>query len=553
MPVAGRAVFGGLLIAQAMDAANKSVPEGFQQHGKFLNPGLLQKFRFDVSRLRDGRSYLTRRVDVWQEGILVFTASMSFQRPEPEQPDYYAPPPIISATGKFELLRDVPDGHSNVPTHVLPPELSISGENRFDWALENAPKDVKWYPLFEQTKAVQAWLPVEYRHFLINAMQANINLGPASMMTSLDHTMWFSNTFRMSDWLLMVIENQSTSNGRALVMARVYNSSGLLVATTNEYLGKNKPVILPFDLVQNWPAFTDLVDQDRVDWSALVTRYGDHQVPVVTDKGEDTCQREMSLAEAVDMIQDTNGEKSIYIKDWHLTRCARTDKLAKKANDPLSRILPYRTPHIFSDDWMNNVNPPAAPTQDLPFAADSWLLTHQKAAVESDDFRFCYAGFPDQRSSELASSYSDMEDKYAADRLGPYRDGYDGWPGWQDVRARVYTLEQETDDAANALRDVRDMLYESNRDSWQMEFTQLVQDIVLKNAGWAWEGFWRMILHNLEQPPCKPSHRSPSTFVYGNINSILTRFSKREDAQYLPSEVHQVLSQLRTKVESISS
>ncbi|WFD42063.1 palmitoyl-CoA hydrolase [Malassezia psittaci] len=277
MPVAGRAVFGGLLIAQAMDAANKSVPEGFQQHGKFLNPGLLKKFRFDVSRLRDGRSYLTRRVDVWQEGILVFTASMSFQRPEPEQPDYYAPPPIISATGKFELMREVPDGHSNVPTHVLPPELSISGENRVDWALENVPKHDKWYPLFEQMKSVQMWLPVEYRiavptmfdklglfrfgtkvaywlrskgpcegdqnyqravlgfhvdHFLINAMQANINLGPASMITSLDHTMWFSNTFRMNDWLLMVIENQSTSNGRALVMARVYNSSGLLVATT---------------------------------------------------------------------------------------------------------------------------------------------------------------------------------------------------------------------------------------------------------------------------------------------------------------------------------
>ncbi|WFD42062.1 hypothetical protein MPSI1_000699 [Malassezia psittaci] len=160
----------------------------------------------------------------------------------------------------------------------------------------------------------------------------------------------------------------------------------------NEYLAKNKPVILPFELVKNWPAFTDLVDQDKVDWSSLTSRYGDHQVPVFMDKGEDACQREMLLTEAVNMIQKSNGRKPIYIKDWHLTRCARIDMLAINANDPLSRSLPYYTPFLFADDWMNNINPSAASTQDLPFAADAWLSTQQKAAVESDDFRFCYAG-----------------------------------------------------------------------------------------------------------------------------------------------------------------
>lgn len=167
-----------------MDAANRTVPKGFEQHvslishpgnacmrpvslqGKFLNPGMLRKFRFEVTRLRDGRSYRTRRVDVIQDGKLIYTATMSFQLPEPEQPEYYAPPPIISADGNFDLMREVPDGHSNVPTHVLPPELSIPGDKRMEGPLKSLPKDHKLYPYYMQSKFGQEWLPVEYRYGL---------------------------------------------------------------------------------------------------------------------------------------------------------------------------------------------------------------------------------------------------------------------------------------------------------------------------------------------------------------------------------------------------
>lgn len=134
--------------------------------GKFLNPGMLRKFRFEVTRLRDGRSYRTRRVDVIQDGKLIYTATMSFQLPEPEQPEYYAPPPIISADGNFDLMREVPDGHSNVPTHVLPPELSIPGDKRMEGPLKSLPKDHKLYPYYMQSKFGQEWLPVEYRYGL---------------------------------------------------------------------------------------------------------------------------------------------------------------------------------------------------------------------------------------------------------------------------------------------------------------------------------------------------------------------------------------------------
>ena len=164
------------------------------------------------------------------------------------------------------------------------------------------------------------------------------------------------------------------------------------------------------------------------------------------------------------------------------------------------------------------------------------------------------AGFPDQRTSEVALSYAEMERRRAAGTLGHYQDGYEGWPGWEDVRVRVYTVEQapgqtlfvpsnwyhevenltdcisvrcartlltqlnhnwcnavnllsmyvamedESDDVAAALSDVRELLQAQN--AWEYEFTRITQQVVEQDAGWAWAGFWRMVLHNLQRPPC---------------------------------------------------
>ena len=164
------------------------------------------------------------------------------------------------------------------------------------------------------------------------------------------------------------------------------------------------------------------------------------------------------------------------------------------------------------------------------------------------------AGFPDQRTSEVAPSYAEMERRRAAGTLGHYQDGYEGWPGWEYVRVRVYTVEQapgqtlfvpsnwyhevenltdcisvrcartlltqlnhnwcnavnllsmyvamedESDDVAAALSDVRELLQAQN--AWEYEFTRITQQVVEQDAGWAWAGFWRMVLHNLQRPPC---------------------------------------------------
>lgn len=52
-------------------------------------------------------------------------------------------------------------------------------------------------------------------------------------------------------------------------------------------------------------------------------------------------------------------------------------------------------------------------------------------------------GFPEQRTSELASTFKDMERRRALGELGAFRDGRSGWPGWEQARLRVYVIEQE--------------------------------------------------------------------------------------------------------------
>lgn len=154
---------------------------------------------------------------------------------------------------------------------------------------------------------------------------------------------------------------------------------------------KNVPVVLPAQLTASWPAFRRFVRADGgVHWDALRADYGDHHVPVVIDGCE---RKEMALSEALDLINKR--VHTVYIKDWHLVRSARTDAQAKDRD----RLMPYRTPDLFADDCtstrthsgMNNVTTQGVPSTLYPNASDAWLAACNDA-YEQDDFRFCYAG-----------------------------------------------------------------------------------------------------------------------------------------------------------------
>ena len=85
-PARPRRIFGGQVLAQSLNAANRSIAEAMvahSMHAYFLRPGdPAKQIVFEVDPVRDGRSFATRRVVAKQDGKPIFTTSISYQLPE---------------------------------------------------------------------------------------------------------------------------------------------------------------------------------------------------------------------------------------------------------------------------------------------------------------------------------------------------------------------------------------------------------------------------------------------------------------------------------------
>ncbi|WP_340674251.1 acyl-CoA thioesterase II [Nocardioides aromaticivorans] len=238
-------VYGGQVAAQALIAASRTVDEGFHVHSLhsyFLLPGDYNvPIIYDVERIRDGKSFATRRVLARQHGRPIYYQSLNFQRHE-------------------EGLE-----HEDVMPEVKPPEegldlMQLMAERGTDDGLskEWAALDVRWlgssaYGLdpdpMHPAKA-QVWIRVDGRlsddpmeHLATFTYASDVSLlgatlaahpehGPQKVqMASLDHTIWFHRPFRADEWWLYDQWSPSASGGRGLALGRVFTQDGTLVAT----------------------------------------------------------------------------------------------------------------------------------------------------------------------------------------------------------------------------------------------------------------------------------------------------------------------------------
>ena len=115
-------LYGGQIVAQALRAATMSVDDGLEPHSiraYFIRRGdASEPVRYEVDRIRNGRSFATRRVVARQAVGAILNAESSFQRPEAsvelqtvEMPD--VPPPDVleqeSWSPAFERAMVPPD------------------------------------------------------------------------------------------------------------------------------------------------------------------------------------------------------------------------------------------------------------------------------------------------------------------------------------------------------------------------------------------------------------------------------------------------------------
>jgi acyl-CoA thioesterase-2 len=241
-------VFGGQVAAQALVAAGRTVEPDrrvHSLHSYFLRPGdPTIPIVYEVDRIRDGRSFTTRRVVAIQHGRAIFNLAASFQVDEPG-PDHAMPMP------------DVP-GPDDLPTVR---ERVVARADRFSeealaWLgretpLESRPvQDPHWLEPTRREPSQDLWfraagpMPDDpLLHACVVAYASDMSLIDTAtlphaigydsrfMVASLDHAMWFHREFRADEWLLYHQTSPSASGARGLAQGYVFRRDGGLAVT----------------------------------------------------------------------------------------------------------------------------------------------------------------------------------------------------------------------------------------------------------------------------------------------------------------------------------
>ena len=233
--------FGGQVAAQALMAAGRTVERGrvHSLHSYFLRPGDPQiPILYEVDRIRDGRSFTTRRVVAVQHGRAIYNMQASFHTDE------------VSLEHQF-TMPDVP-GPETIPP--LFERVKDEWGDADEWFKRQHPIDQRfigelpWSPDRSRVPYQRLWLRADgdvlddpLLHACIVTYASDMSLFDAIlaphavrwddgtfMGASLDHCMWFHRDVRADDWLLYDTDSPIAHGGRGLARGFLFNQSGEL-------------------------------------------------------------------------------------------------------------------------------------------------------------------------------------------------------------------------------------------------------------------------------------------------------------------------------------
>ena len=240
-------VFGGQVAGQALVAAGRTVPADrpvHSLHAYFLRPGDPSvPLVYTVDRVREGRSFTTRRVTAIQHGRPIFTMSASFQRAEagPEHADPMPdvpPPETIERTNErlARLFGEAPPQLDRSPFDLrsvgpmtVEAELDAALRTTRNLVWLRADGDLPDDPLLHVCLMTYA----SDMTLLDSVQLATGRTFMDGSMTgaSLDHAMWFHRPFRADRWLLYAQHALNASGARGLARGEVFTEDGILVVS----------------------------------------------------------------------------------------------------------------------------------------------------------------------------------------------------------------------------------------------------------------------------------------------------------------------------------
>ncbi|MGY0408183.1 MAG: acyl-CoA thioesterase [Polaribacter sp.] len=245
-------VYGGQVLAQAVNAAYRTIPENrflHSLHSYFLEAGNLEiPIEFQVEEVRNGGSFSTRRVTASQKGKTIFILAASFHRKEKGFEHQISFDKQIKQPEELLSWEDILVQFGNFLPKYTKQFLEVERPISFKPTVvknplepENLPsKEEVWFKLkgenhqYLNTRTKQEILTYISDYNVLNAAfnpnASKYNFGN-TQTASLDHSMWFFRDFEFDDWMLFSAESPNAFGARGLVKGNIFTRDGKLIAS----------------------------------------------------------------------------------------------------------------------------------------------------------------------------------------------------------------------------------------------------------------------------------------------------------------------------------
>ncbi|MEM1332011.1 MAG: acyl-CoA thioesterase domain-containing protein [Actinomycetota bacterium] len=227
----GPRLFGGQVVAQALRAAVNTVdPERVPHslHSYFIRPGSpTEPVRFEVERLRDGRSFTTRQVVARQSSGAILNASVSFQSPE----DHEADVPVASIPAELPPPDDTTLRDDSWSRFLHRKATDLPGGRHGYWIRLDA--DLGDDPANQYCALMFMSDSAPFRAGRLSHPDATNEPSDRDLFVgaSLDHSVWFHRPSRVDEWHWFDMRSHGLAGGRGLASGDVTTASGVQAAT----------------------------------------------------------------------------------------------------------------------------------------------------------------------------------------------------------------------------------------------------------------------------------------------------------------------------------
>ncbi|HHA3756480.1 TPA: acyl-CoA thioesterase [Acinetobacter baumannii] len=251
----GKRVFGGQVLGQALRAASYTTDRpAHSLHAYFLYGGDINApIIYEVDRLRDGKSFVSRQVRAIQHGRVIFSAMVSFANPEEglnyqhPEPDYPAPEALKSESELKEgILNFVPENvrasfmrerHVEIrpidPVNPFQPQPEAPFNAHYIRTHDRIPKQLDDISLHQ---AIVAF----YSDFTLMTTALRPHglsyISPSLQCASIDHAIYFHRPLRADEWMLYDMEATVSAASRGLNFGRMWQNGQLVCSTVQEGL-----------------------------------------------------------------------------------------------------------------------------------------------------------------------------------------------------------------------------------------------------------------------------------------------------------------------------